>query len=172
MRNPLASRFDERADLVMKSHQGFGTLGTFPRERSTRTYFPPTLLRISVTFPTPFGFLPRLALLLVTSFFNFLTYVHELTGLCVKFGETVPGKRESSPERRKKHRCDRRDGAPAGSSLFSRSDMIYSEDGRDVHLVGNSQSRTCNQVHGLESPASRYHHRRILIKDVFWYALI
>lgn len=126
----------------------------------------PTLIRISVTSPAPCGFLSRLALLLVTLFPNFVAAsptncTYELTGSCTKFRKTCPGKRDSllsslppsSPSsflsRPTREEASMR---PTGSSLFSRSGMIYSEGGR--RTLGSSQRATCNQVHGLESPAS------------------
>lgn len=159
MCNPLwtsfASWFDKRlSHLVIKNHHGLDTLEIFPRKRAPSDLFPPILIRISVTSPVPCGFLPRLALLLVTLFPNFVAasltnYVYEFTGPCMKFCETCPGKR-SFPTKEEAY-TDATEGAPARSPLFSRSDMIYSEDGR--RTLGSSQSTTCNEVYGFESPA-------------------
>lgn len=91
--------------------------------------------------------------------------VHEISrNLSRQMGFSRPSREEAC--------ADATIGAPTGSLLFSRNGMIYSEGGR--RTLGSSQSATCNQVPAttVSNRRPRCRRWRILIKDVFWHAVI
>lgn len=125
----------------MKNHHGFDTLEIFPPRAFYPSLLPctPILIRISVTSPTPCGFLPRLALLLVTLFLNFVAAsptncAYELIGPCTKFRETCPGK-WGFPGQAGKKRTPMRPSVRQQGRCFSPATVWFIQKVGDVHLV-------------------------------------